>query len=60
MWISVLVERQPVGIPTAKATAPDVITGGTGNETITVVYTDDTGINTTTIGSGDIVVIWPQ
>jgi len=54
------VERQPAGLPTALASAPDVISSGASNETITVVYSDDTGINAATIGSGDITVTGPN
>lgn len=53
------VEGQPVGVPTAAGTAPDITSAGGTSHTITVTYADDTAIMVSTLGTGDITVTGP-
>ena len=45
--------------PTTQISAPNVTTAGGATETVTIVYNDPTGINTGTIGTGNITVSGP-
>ncbi len=49
-----------VGEPTAAATAANVNAGGASPYTFTVTYTDDTGVNVSSIGTGDVTVTGPN
>jgi hypothetical protein len=46
--------------PSSSATAPDITTGGGTTQTITVVYTDNSAINASSLGNGDIEVLAPD
>jgi len=46
--------------PEADASAPNISTFGTRNQTITVTYTDDLAINRNSLGSNDIEVLLPN
>ncbi len=46
--------------PTATATAAPVLTAGAGSRTITVTYTDNIGVDPTTISSSNLLVTGPN
>lgn len=46
--------------PTAHILAPDIKAPGGASESISVTYTDDTAVDLSTIGAGNITVVGPQ
>src|SRR5205814_3058016 len=53
-------EVSPAGTPAAAGSGPDVLANGGTTYTFQVVYTDDTGINTATLGADDVTVTGPN
>lgn len=58
--LSVAIQGADTSNPTAAISAQDVITAGTANHAVTIVYTDDRGINAGSIGADDITVSTPS
>jgi uncharacterized delta-60 repeat protein len=54
-----IADPQPQLAPTASIAAPDIGAAGTGTQTVTVLYTDDHGINAGTVDTNDITVTGP-
>ena len=54
-----IADPDPQLAPTASIAAPNIGTPSTGTQTVTVLYTDDRGINSGTVGTGDITVTGP-
>ena len=54
-----IADPDPQFAPTATISAPNITAAGTGTQTVTVLYTDDHGINSGTVGVNDISVTGP-
>lgn len=57
--LSVAIEGPDQQAPTAAISAPDVTVASTGNHTVTVVYTDDRGLDGGSFGNADVSVTGP-
>lgn len=57
--LSVAIQGPDTSNPSAAISAQDIITAGTANHTVTIVYTDDRGVNAGSIGTNDITVSTP-